>query len=295
MRRRSAGVDRRRGRFLDDLLVPALHRAVALAEMDRRCRARRRRPGSRRGARRRRARSSRRRASPNAACGFARWPTRAPRRARRRSRTRRMPRPPPPAAALTISGKPIRAASRCSRPRSCVRAVVARQHRHAGRGHASPRLGLVAHRPHRRGRRADPDQAGGGHRLGEGRVLATGSRSRDARRRRRDGAPRRDARRCAGTTRRRARRRSRPTWSAARVCGACAVGVRVRPRSMRSRAARAVRAIAQRRSRRGWRSGRERSIGGLSPAAGRVCMYLQMMPSITSSAPPPIEPSRPSR
>ena len=32
-----------------------------------------------------------------------------------------------------------------------------------------------------------------------------------------------------------------------------------------------------------------------APARGRVCMYLAMMPSITSSAPPAIEPSRPSR
>ena len=34
MRRRSAGVDRGRGRFLDELLVAPLHRAVALAEVD---------------------------------------------------------------------------------------------------------------------------------------------------------------------------------------------------------------------------------------------------------------------
>ena len=111
--------DRRRGRFLDQLLVPPLHRAVALAEVDRRGRARRRRPGSRRGARsttraraaagRRRTRARLRRAADASAAASSPL-----------ARTSRMPRPPPPAAALTISGKPIRCASARSVAASCA-------------------------------------------------------------------------------------------------------------------------------------------------------------------------------
>ena len=66
---------------------------------------------------------------------------------------------------------PLRA-SRAKRRRVLRRAVVAGQHRHAGRGHALARRRLVGHRAHRRRRRADPDQAGGLDRLGEVRVLA---------------------------------------------------------------------------------------------------------------------------
>ena len=48
--RAQLGVDQRRRRLLDQLLVAALDRAVALAEVDRCCRACRRAPGPRRGA-----------------------------------------------------------------------------------------------------------------------------------------------------------------------------------------------------------------------------------------------------
>ena len=107
-------VDRGRGAFLDQLLVPPLHRAVALAEMHdiavlvgehlhldvaRVRRARARAAGGRR----------RTRAAPPSA------PHRARRRARSACATRRMPRPPPPAAALIISGKPIGVAARPAR------------------------------------------------------------------------------------------------------------------------------------------------------------------------------------
>ena len=176
--------------------------------------------------------------------------------------------------------------------RVLVRAVVARQHRHAGRGHAPARLGLVAHRPHRRRRRADPDQAGGGDRLGQVGVLAQEA--------------------VAGMHRRGARRRAAATMrvdAQVGVGGALAAdrdrrvgGARVRRVPVgvggdrdRFEAEPARRARdPRRRSRRGWRSG-PNAASGLAPLRGRVCMYLAMMPSITSSAPPAIEPSRPSR
>ena len=67
----------------------------------------------------------------------------------------RMPRPPPPAAAFTSSGKPS----------SSGRA--AGDDRHAGLDRDPPRLELVAAVAQRVGRRADPQQARGADRLGE--------------------------------------------------------------------------------------------------------------------------------
>ena len=101
---RIAGVDRRRRRLLEDLLVAALDRAVALAEMDAVRRGRRTAPGPRRGADPRRSRSRISRSSPNAAAASRRA---AGERSRERRRGRgpiRMPLPPPPAAGLTSSG-----------------------------------------------------------------------------------------------------------------------------------------------------------------------------------------------
>ena len=98
-----AGVVSGRRRLLDDLLVTALHRAVALAqvhdvagvgdhlELD--------------VPRASMSRSRKSRPSPNAFSASRRPRCATRRRARPARATTRMPRPPPPAAALTMSGK----------------------------------------------------------------------------------------------------------------------------------------------------------------------------------------------
>ena len=83
--RAQLGRDGRRGRLLEHLLVPALERAVALAEVDRARRGCRPAPGSRRGAgprrtSRRRPRRRRSRPRPGAAPSRARARPRPPRR-----------------------------------------------------------------------------------------------------------------------------------------------------------------------------------------------------------------------
>jgi hypothetical protein len=104
--RAQLGVDRGARRLLDDLLVAALDRAVALAEVDDSCRGVGEdldldvaRPEDR-ASRGRRCRRRRRR-RPRA------WRLEGGSRTRRLVLTRRMPLPPPPAAALIITGKPI--------------------------------------------------------------------------------------------------------------------------------------------------------------------------------------------
>ena len=99
-------VERGRGAFLPDLLVAALQRAVALAEMDGAAMAVAEhldfdvaRPA--RGIFRDRPRRRRRRPALRSARWRARWTV------RRRVCATFMPRPPPPAAALTSTGKPI--------------------------------------------------------------------------------------------------------------------------------------------------------------------------------------------
>ena len=125
-------IDRRAGRLLDDLLVAPLHRAIALAQVDAvAVRVREylhldvarleQRPlqqqlaGAESGLRLR-ARALHGRAA-----------------AARPAVTSRMPRPPPPAAALTITGKPMRCASAAKRCVRLVLALVARQAGHAAR------------------------------------------------------------------------------------------------------------------------------------------------------------------
>ena len=130
------GREDRRRRLLDHLLVAPLRAALALVEVDAvavRCR---RRPGSRRGAAGRgtsrgRPRRCRRRSAPRAA------PRARPSRSPRRRSTRRMPLPPPPPAALSITGKPIFSAK--ARASSSVGngAVAAGHHRHAGLHHVA--------------------------------------------------------------------------------------------------------------------------------------------------------------
>ena len=93
-----ARLDAGRRRLLDDLLVAALHRAVALAEVDRAACARRRAPGSRcgagsRGTSRGRRWGCRRRSAPRCASCSPRSRAR-PRCARRACRARRRRRRP---------------------------------------------------------------------------------------------------------------------------------------------------------------------------------------------------------
>ncbi len=140
-----------RGRLLDQLLVAALHRAVALTQMDDVARAvaqhlhfdvprpaRRSVPGTR--AHRRRPRQPRPR------------PARAPRRRSSRRSTRFMPRPPPPPTALTSSGAPMRCRSTPS-SRDCT--SPAGHHRHVRRLGLRARAQFVARRFDLRRGRAD--------------------------------------------------------------------------------------------------------------------------------------------
>ena len=122
-------------------------------------------------------------------------------------RTRRMPRPPPPADALTSSGQPtVSPAAATPRRRPAVHRRAG-QHRHAGRGHH--RLASIFEPMASMADGGGPDehQAGVDARPGERRRSRTGSRSRGARRRRRCAAPRRRGRRSAGRTRPARRRR----------------------------------------------------------------------------------------
>ena len=71
-----------------------------------------------------------------------------------------MPRPPPPATALIITGKPILPASRQHGGVALVVALIAGHAGHAGGLHDVLGAGLVAHRGDGLGRRPDEDQPG---------------------------------------------------------------------------------------------------------------------------------------
>ena len=101
--RRLGRAQHRRRRLLDDLLVAALHRAVADAERPGACPGRRRSPAPRRAARRSRAAPGRRRRCRRRA-GASRLVRSKASVSSSAELTIRMPRPPPPAVALSISG-----------------------------------------------------------------------------------------------------------------------------------------------------------------------------------------------
>jgi hypothetical protein len=82
-----------------------------------------------------------------------------------------MPRPPPPATALTSSGKPSFRASAVRRASSWSLAQIARRAGHACRDHAALGQGLVTHGFDGRRRWADEDQARVHAGLGKGRVF----------------------------------------------------------------------------------------------------------------------------
>ena len=164
-------VDGGRGRLLDDLLVAALDRAVALAEVDDVAVAvgedldldvARDRAGSARGRRC----ASEKNFSPSRAA-----PSKAASSSDSSSATRK-PLPPPPPAALTATGKPMSSAM-ILRASSTVAtgSVVPGHDRHAGGLHQLAGARLGAHRLDRAGRRPDEGDARVLAGLGEGRVL----------------------------------------------------------------------------------------------------------------------------
>ena len=164
------GVERGRGAFLPDLLVAALQRAVALAEMDGAALAVAQhldldvarpleifleidRVVAERGLAPRRARSrARRRARPATCATF-------------------MPRPPPPAAAFTSTGKPIVVRDRERLLVGGDAAVGARHHRNAEPLGGALGLDLVAHQADMRGLGADEVDVVLFEDFGEARVL----------------------------------------------------------------------------------------------------------------------------
>ena len=114
-----AGVERRRGAFLPDLLVPALQRAVALAEMD----------GVALAVAQHLDLDVARlleiffqidRIVAERGLGFGARGRQRRRTVRPRVRATFMPRPPPPAAAFTSTGKPMSRADRAAPPRPSV-------------------------------------------------------------------------------------------------------------------------------------------------------------------------------
>ena len=196
------------GRDLDHLLVAPLQRAVALVEVhdvargvgeDLHLDVPRVDDGLLQEHRRRR----RTRTAPRA------WPPSMDSRSCPGSSTRRIPRPPPPATALTNSGKPdlvgrrdqlVDVRGRRRRP----------EHRHARLPGGGDRAGLVAGQVQHLRRRADERDAGVRAGLRPDRGSPTGSRIRGRSRRRPPGGQRRSPRRPTG--RRAPGGRARRSW-----------------------------------------------------------------------------------
>ncbi len=167
-------------RLLDDLLMPALQRAVALEQMHGTRRAGRRTPAPRHGAAARsaaRAAPCRRRTPPWPRAGR---PPACLQELAPAASTRRMPLPPPPAVALISIGKPMPLGLGAQARIALVGAVIARHQRHARPAPAAPwrcpcRPAAPWPRPagrRRSGRRRAPRR--------RRRRSPTGSRSRDA-------------------------------------------------------------------------------------------------------------------
>ena len=185
-RGRDAGVQVGGGRLLDDLLVAPLDRAVALAEHEHlpwvsptTCTSTWR-PCSTYG-------STNTVASPKADSASAAACCDLGLREPARSRTTRMPRPPPPALALTSSGRSASLAS-ARAPRARVRRPRA----------SAPWPAPSSPSPRSTPGRVRPRSARPRSRPGRSRRSRRGSRSRDGSRRRRSGAPRRAPGRHAG-------------------------------------------------------------------------------------------------
>ena len=198
--------EERRGRLLDELLVPALQRAVAGRDRPRRCRAGRRGTGSPRGAGLSRNFSTKHSPRPNAATASRTADSNASATSSI-SRATLRPRPPPPNAALIAIGRPCSSAK--------VDRLVGVGHRVLGarrQGCADllgdvPGLDLVAQR--RRSRKAVGRSRPGRRRSRPGRSRRSrrGSRSRGAPSRRRTSWRRRRSSRSRGRSRPASRRR----------------------------------------------------------------------------------------
>ena len=154
-------------RLLDHLLMAALDRAIALAQMDHVATRCRRESEIRRDARARDI-------SPDTSCASRTRPRsrRAPAgtggRSSFSSRTTRIPLPPPPAAALISTGKPSRfgIGQRLAHLGDAL-ALAAGQHRHAGANHDAARARLVTHQADMARARADEVAARTAAGLGE--------------------------------------------------------------------------------------------------------------------------------
>ena len=185
-------------------------------------------------------------ASPNADAASRRAPSNATASSAGCS-TSRMPLPPPPAEALTSSGKPMPSAIDAQRAVDLAVQPRAGQDRDARALHAVARLGLRAHGGDRLGRRADPGQPGVDHGLREGGVLGqeavagmdrvgAGARARRRGSRRREGRTRPGWSRRAGSRRPpRPRRRRRRRGPSRRRRWRCRAGGRWRTPGARSR------------------------------------------------------------
>ena len=162
-------VDRGRRRFLDDLLVPALDRAVALAEVDHVA------AGVRKHLDLDVARLDDRALEDQAAVAEGLGGFRSSRAQRGGQFVGRRDEPHAAAAAAGRRLHPDREADPAGFRQQAglvLRvAVVSRHDRHAGGGHAPARAGLVTHRLDRGGGRSDEQQAGRFHGGGEARVL----------------------------------------------------------------------------------------------------------------------------
>ena len=244
------GVERGRGAFLPDLLVAALQRAVALAEMD----------GAAAAvaqhldldvARAREIFLEIDGVVPEGGLGLGARGGERRATAPPRERATFMPRPPPPAAALISTGKPMSRAIDSASASEVDAALGARHHRDAEPLGGALGLDLVAHQADMGGLRADEVDAVLVEDLGEARVLREEAVARmhrvgagdlaggEQRRNVEIAVARRRAGRCT-----RSRRRAAHAWRRRRRSNA--------PRRSRCRAPcrRAARAV---RSRRDWR------------------------------------------
>jgi hypothetical protein len=149
MRERSSGVEEGRGRFLQHLLVAALGRAFAFVEVDR-VAVRIAEHLDLDVARGFDVAFQQHAVAAEGVPCFALAAERGSRLNSEPSRTMRMPLPPPPCAALIISGKPMRSASRAA-ARDPAPPGIARHHRHTCGGHQFLGAGLGTHLAHRRG------------------------------------------------------------------------------------------------------------------------------------------------